>query len=122
MSEETASGGSKLFEKHLQTGLQIIIVAGVVWIFQEVQALTISSATMQAELRVVTSQMRALEEQALRRTEDRYTSRDAARDWSRLDREISGVEARVRALEIEAKENMKERLQNERKEAGSTTR
>lgn len=99
-----------MFEKHLQTGLQIIIVAGVVWIFQEVQQLTINSATMQAELRAVISQMKTLEEQSARRTENRYTSNDALRDFSRIEREVGSVESRVRLLEADLHEMMRQKM------------
>ena len=75
------------FERHLQTGIQLLLIALVVWAGQQL---------VQTGTRVVSLEVKvtALEMAMNSNMDDRYRARDAQRDFEAVRREMAQTEHR----------------------------
>lgn len=87
-----ASNGEtrSVFERHLQTGLAVLIVAGVGWICNSVvdlrEQVKSTTAVTAEQLRQVKENIGGLQDQILRLSTDRVTSGDLRRLEERIER------------------------------------
>ena len=78
---------SPMFERHLQTGIQLLLIALIVWAGQ--QLVQTSTRVVSLEVKVT-----ALEMSMTGSMDDRYRARDAARDFDSMRREVNDMDRR----------------------------
>lgn len=87
------------FERHLQTGIQIILVALLAWAGMELVNLGKSTAVLQERLVYQGRQITDLRAELRDWSEVYYRQSDANRDLDAISERISGLDERVAVLE-----------------------
>ena len=82
-------------ERHIQTGIQLIIMALLAWNFTTVQELSVTIARQDEKISGLTSTITLLASIS----DDRYREKDAERDFVLRDRAILAMDARIQDLE-----------------------
>lgn len=90
-----APKGKSPLEKHLQTALQGIIAALILWLGNTVNQAQLEIAKLGVQMETVRAEVARLQGQS----DDRYTLSMAAADRTRLVERIQEVEARVSKVE-----------------------
>ena len=82
-------------ERHMQTGIQIGILALLAWNFTTVQNMEVTIGRLEEKVIAQSSTIVLLS----KLSDDRYRAKDAARDFVIRDRAILALEARVLHIE-----------------------
>ncbi len=84
-----------VFEKHVQTGIQIVLVALLIWMVGTTQQTSVDVARMTVQIELLQDSVKSL-----RAHEDEaYTQTDAARDISLIRRDLESLAKRLERLE-----------------------
>jgi outer membrane murein-binding lipoprotein Lpp len=92
MSDKEPSVSPSILERHIQTVLTGLLLAGVIWIASSVN-------TLQQNVAVLEVQVRATNEKVSAGTANRFDSNDAAAQLEIRDLKIERLEDRVERLE-----------------------
>lgn len=80
--------GPSLFERHLQTGIQVVLVALIIWFGQ-------STLDVKDKVARLEEQIRSVQRDLSSANADRYTSQQASRDFESLTGRITTLERSV---------------------------
>lgn len=101
MPQEQKDMKPSVFERHMQTGIQLLLVALIIWAGTALVSLGQQSAVLEER---ITSQAMTLQEmrQELRSWSDTYYRKsDARRDLDDIEGRINNLDSRVTAIEGE---------------------
>lgn len=90
---------SSAFERHLQTGLVVLVVGVMSWVGVSVNETSRSMATMQERVSWMSDSIKDLKTQLAETSNGRYTINDAERDKALYDRRLVQVERRIEVIE-----------------------
>lgn len=80
--------GPSLFERHLQTGIQVVLVALIIWFGQ-------STLDVKDKVARLEEQIRGLQRDFTTATTNRYTSDQAARDFEAVSNRVTLIERAI---------------------------
>ena len=83
------------FERHFQTFIGMLVIGACAWLFNSVQNQTVAIAVQTTQIQELTKQIDALRVVQA----DRYTARNATRDFAVRDAQINSLTLRVKRLE-----------------------
>lgn len=86
---------SSIFERHLQTGIQALLVAVCLWMASTINSSSVQIAELSVEVRNLREQLTNLQTQA----SSGYNSSEAQREHDRLERMINNNASAIRNLE-----------------------
>ena len=90
---------SRTFERHLQTGLAVIVVSLIGWVGITTLEISRTSAVTAVRMDMMAAALTDLKKQVRASSKDRYTRQDAQRDYTQNMRRFEGIEKRITALE-----------------------
>ena len=90
------SEDSRGMERHVQTGIQLLIVGLLGWNFMTVQSMAITIARQEEKLIALTNTLTTLSAIG---ADDRYRGKDAGKDFALRDRAIVILDDRMTSLE-----------------------
>lgn len=91
------------FERHLQTGISVVITAVLIAVLTTVQDTSERQGVLETNVIWMTKTMESMQDQLDRATNGRYTQNDAVRDRVYYDKLIGTLTERVTDLESRAK-------------------
>jgi len=83
------------FERHVQTVIQVIVIAIVAWVGKTTQDSSIEIARLSERIEGMKSNIKTLSN----KVNDRYTSDDAVKDMQIIDRRFQGFGERFERIE-----------------------
>ena len=86
---------SSVLERHIQTGIQAVLVAVCLWMASTINSSSVKIAELSVEVRNLRTQLESLQTQSA----TGYTDAEAQRDHERLERMIKENSDRIRNLE-----------------------
>ncbi|WP_043530456.1 hypothetical protein [Litchfieldella xinjiangensis] len=99
MTARDADVKPSVFERHLQTGIQVILVALLAWAGLELVNLGKNTAVLQERLMYQGQQIADLRRELRQWNEIYYRQADAERDFDDIRKRIEGLDGRVSTLE-----------------------
>lgn len=87
---------ASVFERHVQTGLLTIIVAGVVWAGGRLNDTSDAVLRLQTSQNTLQVEVTRLQDKLDRDDSDRYRAKDAERDFGRIEKRIDAMELQLR--------------------------
>jgi hypothetical protein len=97
MKAEKASAMTT-FERHLQTGIQLILVGVVVWVGTSILELRQDMVLLKERDESKTKTFENLRNEVARSNESRYRVEDARRDFQRIEVDMKAIEVKVETL------------------------
>jgi hypothetical protein len=94
-----AQQNRSIFERHVQSGLQGLIVVMIIWFGSAVVDAQKSLARMEERFIGLDARMAGLERQITATADDRYSGSAARRDQDAITNRLNDHEGRLRALE-----------------------
>lgn len=88
------------FERHLQTGLVMIVIGLMGWVGITTSDTSRGMATLGERVSWMGDTIKELKTQLAAQAADRYTRKDAQRDYTQYMRRFQAIEARVTKLEV----------------------
>ncbi|WP_442489392.1 hypothetical protein [Halomonas litopenaei] len=98
-STAAASTSRSIFERHLQTGIQLLLVALLGWAGLKLVTLGENTAVLRERLTYQSEQLTGLRRELHEWSDLYYRKRDAARELGEIESDIASLEARVTDLE-----------------------
>lgn len=99
MPESKDTDERSAFERHFQTGVQLLVVALLVWAGRELVALGQSSAVLEERLAAQGAMLSEMREEMANMSDVYYRQSDAQRDLNAIERRIEQLRSRVDSLE-----------------------
>lgn len=99
MSQESTKAPRFRFENHLQTGIQLLLVALLGWAGLKLVTLGENTAVLRERLTYQSEQLTSLRRELHEWSDLYYRKRDAARELGEIESDIASLEARVTDLE-----------------------
>lgn len=94
-----AAGEQSMFEKHFQTGVQVVMVALLLWAGRELVALGQSSAVLEERLAAQGALLTEMRQEMQEMSDVYYRRTDARRELDAIESRINGLDSRVSDLE-----------------------
>ena len=90
---------SRTFERHLQTGLAVIVISLIGWLGMTTLETSRISAVTAARMDMMVDALVDLKKQVRTSSKGRYTRQDAQRDYTQNMRRFESIEKRITVLE-----------------------
>ncbi|SFU01426.1 hypothetical protein [Halomonas saccharevitans] len=99
---DTVSNSRSIFERHLQTGIQLLLVALLGWAGLKLVTLGENTAVLRERLTYQSEQLASLRRELRNWSDLYYRKGDAARELGDIKSDIASLEARVTELESDS--------------------
>jgi len=96
---DTEDRRSNSFERHLQTGLAVIVISLIGWVGITTLEISRTSAVTAVRMDMMAEALKDLKKQMYNSSKNRYTRQDAQRDYTQNMRRFESIEKRITLLE-----------------------